>query len=108
MPLTSMGCAVQLFKSRDRYGTWTEHATNDWYIQTLIKHYQCNINHIKKVKSKRISDTLLFKHKHITQPTLTQAGTICKAINDPTHTLKGRKNLKRIAQIEALEKLMSS
>jgi hypothetical protein len=30
--------------------------------------------------------------------------TIVKGINDLTHALKGRKNLKRIAQIEALEK----
>jgi hypothetical protein len=52
----------------------------------------------------RISDTVFFEYKHIPQATLTQADTIVKAIDDPTHALKERKNLKGIAQIEALEK----
>ena len=39
------------------------------------------------------------------QPTLTQADIIVKAIDDLTHALKGRKNVKGNAQIEALEKI---
>jgi hypothetical protein len=35
---------------------------------------------------------------------LTPADAIVKAINDLTHALKGTKNKKGIAQIEALEK----
>jgi hypothetical protein len=46
-----------------------------------------------------------FKHQYIMKPTLTQADTIVKAINDLTHALNGRKNIKGIAQIEALEKI---
>ncbi len=48
---------------------------------------------------------VFFKHKYITQPTLTPADTIVKGIDDLTHALKGRKNQKGIAQIEALEKI---
>jgi hypothetical protein len=48
---------------------------------------------------------VFFKHKYITQPTLMQVVTIVKAIDDLTHALKGRKNTKGIAQIEALEKI---
>jgi hypothetical protein len=105
MPLAPMGCAVQLFESRDRRGTWAEQAIDRWYIGTSIKHYRCHRIYVKKTKSKRISDTVFFKHKYIAQPTLTQADTIVKAINDLTQTLKGRKNIKGIAQIEALEKI---
>jgi hypothetical protein len=39
------------------------------------------------------------------QPTLTQADIIVKAVDDLTHALKGRKNVKGDAQIEALEKI---
>jgi hypothetical protein len=46
-----------------------------------------------------------FKHKHITQTTLMQADTIVKAIDDLTHASKETKNIKGIAQIEALEKI---
>ncbi len=35
---------------------------------------------------------------------MTPANTIVKAIDDLTHALKGRRNQKGIAQIEALEK----
>ncbi len=58
-----------------------------------------------KTGSKRISDTVSFKHWYITQPNLTQADIIVKAIDDLTHALKGRKNVKGDAQIEALEKI---
>ncbi len=108
MPLAPLGCAVQIFESRDRRGMWAEHITNGCYIGTSNEHYQCYKIYVKKTRSVRISDTVFFKHKHITQPTLTQMDAIFKAINDLIHALKGRKNLKGIAQIEALEKLMKS
>jgi hypothetical protein len=38
MPLAPLGCAVQLFKSRDRRGTWAERATDGWYIGTSTEH----------------------------------------------------------------------
>ncbi len=58
---------------------------------------------MKKTKSERILDTVFFKHKHITHPTLTQADTIVKAIDDLTHVLKGSRNMKGMTQIKALE-----
>ena len=39
MPLAPLGCAVQLFESPDRRGTWAEHSTDGWYIGTSIEHY---------------------------------------------------------------------
>jgi hypothetical protein len=44
------------------------------------------------MQSEWVSDTVLFKHKYITQPTLTPEDTIVKALNDLTHTLKARRN----------------
>jgi hypothetical protein len=104
MPLAPLGCAVQIFESRDRRDTWAEHTTNGWYIGTSNEHYRCHKIYVKKTKSVRISKTVFFKHKHTTQPTLKQADTIVKATDDLTHALKGRKNLKGIAQIKALKK----
>ena len=46
-----------------------------------------------------------FKHKYITQPTLTPEDTIVKAINDLTHALKESRNMKGILQIKALLKM---
>jgi hypothetical protein len=104
MPLAPLRCAVQPFESRDQQGTWAEHTTNGWYIGTSTEHYQCHKIYVKKTRSERISDTVFFKHKYITQPTLTTADTIVKAINNLTHALKGWRNQQEIAQIKALEK----
>jgi hypothetical protein len=105
MPLAPLGCAVQIFESRDRCSTWTEHTTNGLYIGASNEHYQCHKIYVNKMRSVRISDTVFFKHKHITQPTSTQVDIIVKAIDDLTHARKERKNLKRIAQTEALERI---
>jgi len=89
MPLAPLGCAVQLYESNARRGTWAEHATDGWYIGTSTKHYRCHRIYVKNTRSERISDTVFFKHKHITQPTVTPADTIVKALDDLTHALKG-------------------
>jgi hypothetical protein len=60
---------------------------------------------VKKTNSKRVSDTVFFKHKYITQPTLISADILTKAINDLAHALKGRRNTKGIMELEALQKL---
>ncbi len=43
--------------------------------------------------------------KYITQPTMTQANVISKALIDLTQALKGKNNQKGLEQIEALKKL---
>ncbi len=100
-----MGCAVQLYESTNRCGTWADHLTDGWYLGTSNEHYRCHIIYVKKTRSERISDTVFFKHRYITQPTSTQADIILKALDDLTHALKGRKKVKGDAQIEALEKI---
>ena len=93
-PLAPLGCAVQLYESNTRRGTWAEHSTDGWYIGTLMEHYRCHRIYVKKTRSERISDTVFFKHKYITQPTVTPEDTIVKALDDLTHPLKGRRNIK--------------
>jgi hypothetical protein len=105
MPLAPMGCAVQLHESSERQGTWSENTTDGWYIQTLPEHYRCHKIHVKKTNSKRVSDTVFFKHKYTMQPTLTSADILTKAINNLAHALKGRRNTKGIMELEALQKL---
>ncbi len=75
-----------------------------WYLGTSQEHYQCHIIHVKKTRSIRISDTVLFKVKYITQPTLTPVDTVIKAINDLTSTLKGARNVQGMQQIDRLKK----
>jgi hypothetical protein len=95
MPLAPLGCTAQMHKAPTKCNTWAENT-----IQTLPKHYQCHIIYTKKTRSMRISDAVWFKHKYITQSTLTPVDTIVKALNDLTQALKGKSNLEGLHQIE--------
>jgi hypothetical protein len=94
LPLAPLGCVVQLYKNNTRHRTWAEHSTDGWYLGTSNEHYRCHKIYVKKMRAERISDTVFFKHKYTAQPTLMQADTIVKALDDLTHALKGRKNVK--------------
>ena len=80
-------------------------SVDGWYLGTSDEHYRCHVIYVKHSRSKRISDTVHFKHKHITAPTLTPEDTIVKALNDLTHALKERQNTKDTVKMEALQKL---
>ncbi len=102
-----MGCAVQTHQSSERRASWSwaMNAINGWYLQTSPEHHRCHVIYVKQKKSKRVSDTVFFNTKYITQPTMTQADVISKALNDLTQALKGKGNQKGLEQIEALKKL---
>ncbi len=104
-PLRPMGSVVQMHESRDNRGTWAEQSIDGWYLGTSQEYYWCHIIHVKKMRRKRISDTVFFKHKYITQPTLTPVDTVVKAINNLTSALKGTRNVQGMQQIERLKKI---
>jgi hypothetical protein len=76
-----------------------------WYLQTSPEHYRCHVVFVKKTQAKRVTDTLFFRHKYITQPTVTPADIIIKAYRDLTSALQGLKNTTDSRQMHALEKI---
>jgi hypothetical protein len=94
MPLAPMGCTVQLHQSSTRQASWAENLIDGWYLQTSPEHYQCHVIYVKQTKSERMSDTVFFKTKYITQPTMTPVDIITKALNNLTQALKGKNNVK--------------
>ena len=105
MPLAPMGCAVQVHETNERRGTWAANSTDGWYLRTSPEHYRCHIIYAKNTRSERVSDTVFFKHKYITEPTLTPEDTIVKALDDLTQALKERRNKKGIEEIDALKQI---
>ncbi len=95
MPLAPMGCVVQLHQSSKRHATWAANSIHGWYLQTSPKHYQCHVIYMKQTKSERVSDTVIFKTKYITQSTITPADTIIKALNNLTQALKREKAMQK-------------
>jgi hypothetical protein len=82
-----------------------ENTTDGWRLQTSPKHYHCPKVHVKKMNSEQILDTVFFKHRYITQPTVTPADILTKAIDDLAATLKQQRSTDGIKEMEALRKL---
>jgi hypothetical protein len=78
-PLAPLGCSVQLFETPEVRKWWDAHSVNGWYLGTSFKHY-CNSKvYCKKTGAERILDTVWFKHKYLTIPSLTAADHIVNA-----------------------------
>jgi hypothetical protein len=89
MPLAPMGCEVQVHEKTDKRGTWAYHSVDGWYLNTSPEHYRVHNCHIKSTKSKRLTDTIQFKHKHITNLTLSHQDKIMHAIANCKAALDG-------------------
>ena len=105
MPLAPMGCGVQFHIKPNRRRTLGEHSMDGWYLQTSPEHYRCHVVFVKKTQSKRITDTLFFKHKYITQPEVTPADMIIKAYRDLKSALHGITNTRDNAQMDAIQQI---
>ena len=93
MPIAPMGCNVQFHIKPSRRKTFGEHSGDGFYLQTSPEHYRTHIIFVKKTRAKRLADTVFFKHKYITQLTVTPADAVVQAYHkmmqdasNPRHT----------------------
>jgi hypothetical protein len=73
----------------DKRGTWAYHSVDGWYLFTSPEHIRTHNCHIKHTKSERLSDTVQFQHKRITNPTITHANKVMHALADCVKALHG-------------------
>ncbi|KAL7502572.1 hypothetical protein ACHAXN_003578 [Cyclotella atomus] len=108
MPLAPMGCEVQVHEKTDKRGTWAYHSVDGWYLYTSPEHYRVHNCQIKQTKKERLSDTVQFKHKHITNPTLTPTDKLMNALANCKAALEGKLNEHPNEQLQQLRKLVDS
>jgi len=106
MPLAPLGCAVEMHESTNRRKSWDPHSLSDWYLGTSTEHYRCHKIFCKKTRSERISDTVFFRHRYITQPSITPQDQVIKAVGDLSSALHGKKNDKGRKEMSALKTLL--
>jgi hypothetical protein len=106
MPLAPMGCEVQVHKKADKRGTWAYHSIVGWYLSTSPDHYCTHLCHIKNTSSNRLSDTVHFKHKHITNPTLTHVNKIMRVLSHCAQVLKGKESTATDQELGDLQRLV--
>ena len=105
MPLAPMGCEVQFHIKPSRRKTFGEHASDGYYLRTSPEHYRTHVIFVKATRTKRLSDTVFFKHKHLTQPSVTPADAIVQAYHKLAQAIQGIQHTKNDAHIEALQRI---
>ena len=65
------------------------HSVKGLYLYTLPEHYCTHACHIKATRSERLTDTIQFKHKNITNPTISHADKIMQALGNCVKVLQG-------------------
>eukprot|EP00804_Cyclotella_cryptica_P024291 CCRYP_012551-RA/>CCRYP_012551-RA protein AED:0.46 eAED:0.46 QI:0/0/0/1/0/0/2/0/197 len=107
MPLAPMGCEVQVHKKTDQRGTWAYHCVDGWYLFTLPEHYHVHNCHIKSTKAERLSDTIHFRHKHITTLSITPQDKLMQALADCKAALSRTRGSPATPQIQDLQRLVN-
>jgi hypothetical protein len=105
MPLAPLGCAVQIHESTNRQKSWDVRSLNGWCLGTSDKHYRCYTIYCTKTRAERISNTVFFQHRYLTQPVVTPTDAMIKAMGDLHGMLKKSANKVGMAEIEVLKQL---
>ena len=105
MPIAPMGCAVQFHIKPSKRKTFSEHSEDGFYLKTSPEYYRTHVVFVKKTRAKRLADTVFFKHKYITQPTITPADAIVNAYNKLRQAIQGIQNAPDDAHFEAMERI---
>jgi hypothetical protein len=89
MPLVPIGCKAQIHEKTNKQGTCAYHSIDGWYLFTSPEHYPTHMCHVKATKSECHLDTIHFKHKNITNPTITHADKVMQALVECVKTIIG-------------------
>ena len=108
MPLSPLGCQVQVHKKTYKRGTWAFHSLDGWYIATSPDHYCVHKCHIKETHSKHFSYRVQFQHKSIINPTITHGKKIIRDIAECTKVIQGLGEGKSKQEIKYLRRLVDA
>ena len=84
-----MGCEVQIHEKTDSRGAWAYHSVDGWYLNTSVEHYPVHNCHVKHTKSERLSNTVQFQHKSITNPLISPVNKLMLALANCKEILSG-------------------
>ena len=71
-----MGYGVQIHEEASKRKTWAPHSVEGYYLGTSPDHYRAHRIFVKGTNAGRISETVFFNHKYMTNPTVTHADRI--------------------------------
>jgi hypothetical protein len=111
MPLAPMGCEVQVHEN-NKHGMWAFQSVDGLYLFTSPEHYRVHNCQVKQTKKERLSNTVRFKHKNFTNPTVSPQDKLmnelvnCKAALGGKLAQQPNEQLKQLKQmVENLEEV---
>jgi hypothetical protein len=108
MLLAPMRCEAQIHWKTNKQGTWAYHSIDGWYLFTSPEHYHTHTCYVKATKSERHLDTVHFKHKNITNPTITHADKVMQALAECIKTTTGATGGTTAQEVKDLQRIVKA
>ena len=77
-----LGCEVKMCVIPSGRKAKESHTKTGYYLGTSWEHYWCHKGWIQEIKSTRVGQKVFFKHRNLTQPTITVADALLQAGDD--------------------------
>jgi hypothetical protein len=88
-PYAPLGCKVEAYLYPGIRESWAPHTASGYYLRNSKEHYQCHQIYTSDTRHTRVCDTVFFKHKYLTMPTITSADAIFKAADNLVDAISG-------------------
>ena len=79
MPFVPIGCESFAHDKPGRRKSFAQHCSKGWVLGTSPEHYRARVHWTPHTRTTRISATMFFKHKYISNPTVTPADAVVAA-----------------------------
>jgi hypothetical protein len=86
-PFAPLGCKVEAHLVPSIRESWAPHTASGFYVGNAWDHYRCHEIYITSTRHTRVCNTVFFKHKYLTMPTITHADALIRAADDLTDAL---------------------
>ena len=104
-PFAPLGCKVEAHVTPSTRETWAAHTASGYYIGNAWEHYRCHEVYVSSTKATRICETVFFRHKYLTMPTITTADALIKAADNLVEVITGQLPKNNVTA-DAVEQLM--
>ncbi len=88
-PFVPLGCKVEAHLVSTIQESWAPHTASGFYIGNAWDHYWCHEIYITDTRHTQVCNTVFFKHKYLTMPTITPTNALIQAADDLTDAISG-------------------
>jgi hypothetical protein len=88
-PFAPLGYKVEVHFVSSNHETWVSHTSSGFYIGNAWDHYRCHEIYINDTRHTHTCNTVFFKCKYLTMPTLTPADALIQAADNLTSAIAG-------------------